>query len=40
MLREQIAVTMLVADALEALGVQYAIGVSFAGPIRLNGSGR
>jgi len=30
MLPEQIAVTMLVADALEALGVQYAIGGSFA----------
>ncbi len=30
MLPEQIAVTMLVADALEALGVPYAIGGSFA----------
>lgn len=30
MLTEQIAVTMLVADALEALGVVYAIGGSFA----------
>ena len=30
MLSEQIAVTMLVADALEALGVPYAIGGSFA----------
>jgi hypothetical protein len=30
MLPEQIAVTLLVADALEALGVQYAIGGSFA----------
>lgn len=30
MLPEQVAVTMVVADALEALGVQYAIGGSFA----------
>jgi hypothetical protein len=30
MLPEQIAVTMFVADALEAFGVQYAIGGSFA----------
>jgi hypothetical protein len=30
MLPEQIAVTMIVADALEALGVPYAIGGSFA----------
>lgn len=30
MLTEQIAVTLLVTDALEALGVPYAIGGSFA----------
>lgn len=33
MLPEQIAVTVLVADALEALGVPYAIGGSFAGAV-------
>jgi hypothetical protein len=33
MLPEQVAVTMLVADALEALGVQYAIGGSFASAV-------
>jgi hypothetical protein len=33
MLPEQIAVTMLVADALEALGVLYAIGGSFASAV-------
>ena len=33
MLAEQIAVTMQVADALEALGVAYAIGGSLAGAV-------
>lgn len=33
MLPEQIAVTLLVTDALEALGVPYAIGGSFAGAV-------
>jgi len=33
MLAEPIAVTMMVADALEALGVPYAIGGSFASAV-------
>jgi hypothetical protein len=33
MLAEQIAVTMTVADALDALGVPYAIGGSFASAV-------
>jgi hypothetical protein len=33
MLAEQIAVTMMVADALDALGVPYAIGGSFASAV-------